>query len=76
MDTSKHDMPNLFLQLGLANKAEDIEAFIQNHKPLANHVSLDQAEFWTESQAVFLRESKSDDSDWCELVDELDISLR
>ncbi len=76
MDTSKHDIQTLFLQLGLPNQPEEIEGFIQVHKLLENGISLDKAQFWTESQAAFLREAISEDSDWCELVDELDTCLR
>jgi hypothetical protein len=37
---------------------------------------LPQADFWSASQASFLREAVADDSDWCEVVDELDRLLR
>lgn len=76
MDTSKHNLETLFLQLGLPNQAAEIDAFIQAHKPLENHITLEKAPFWNVSQAAFIGEAISEDSDWCEIVDELDTSLR
>ena len=34
------------------------------------------ADFWNEAQAAFLSEAVAEDSEWCELVDELDCLLR
>ena len=76
VDTSKHDMNALFQQLGLASQSEAIEQFIESHKPLANHIPLPEASFWNAGQAEFLREVLEEDSDWTELVDELDARLR
>lgn len=76
MDTSAHSMQSLFLQLGLPNRPEDIESFIQAHQRLAIAVPLPQADFWSPSQAAFLREAIEEDSDWCEVVDDLDSRLR
>ncbi|HUL13991.1 MAG TPA: DUF2789 domain-containing protein [Methylococcaceae bacterium] len=76
MDTSAHNMQTLFLQLGLPNRPEDVQSFIQSHKPLAPDIPLPHAEFWSASQAAFLREAIEEDSDWCEIVDELDSQLR
>ncbi|MGR9107900.1 MAG: DUF2789 family protein [Gammaproteobacteria bacterium] len=76
MDTSSHDIQGLFLQLGLANRVEDIDAFIESHRPLAREIPLDQAAFWAPAQVAFLREAIADDSDWCEAVDELNARLR
>jgi hypothetical protein len=76
MDTSSHDIHALFLQLGLANRAEDIDAFVERHQSLEPGVCLDQALFWTSAQVAFLREAIADDSDWCEAVDVLDSLLR
>lgn len=75
MDTVKHNLPNLFLQLGLSADNDDIEAFIENHS-LDDGISLDKAVFWTESQAQFIKESRDDDADWSGMVDELDTLLR
>lgn len=76
MDTSPHNLQTLFLQLGLPHQAEDIQSFIERHKRLAPNVPLPEADFWNPSQAQFLREAFEQDSDWCEVVDELDRALR
>ena len=76
MDTSIHTMQTLFCQLGLASDEEQINAFIEKHRPLPSDITLSEADFWNETQSVFLAEAVEDDSDWCELVDELDCLLR
>jgi len=76
MDTSSHNMHTLFLQLGLPNRAEDIDAFIERHHGLEPDIPLNQALFWNSTQDAFLREAISEDSDWCEVVDMLDSRLR
>jgi hypothetical protein len=42
---------------------------------LANEVPLHEAPFWTPSQAEFLRDAVCEDSDWAEVVDELNAGL-
>ena len=76
MDSSNHNMPTLFLQLGLPNRPEDIQSFMDAHKGLAGDIPLSQADFWNPAQAAFLHEAIEEDSDWCEIVDELDNRLR
>jgi hypothetical protein len=76
MDTSIHTLQMLFRQLGLADDAERIVAFIELHRPLSNDITLSKACFWNEAQAAFLTKAIEDDSDWCELVDRLDCLLR
>jgi len=76
MDTSIHTMQTLFCQLGLAGDKEQINAFIEKHRPLPPNIVLSKADFWNETQAAFLAEAVAEDSDWCELVDELDCLLR
>lgn len=75
MDTQFHSMENLFLQLGLDNRSEAIEQFIDNHR-INQDQPLDQAEFWTPAQAAFIRECLEADSDWAEIVDQLNAMLR
>ncbi len=75
MDTVKHNLENLFLQLGLNADNGDIEAFVKSH-PLEDGISLEEANFWTASQAQFIKESRTHDADWSEMVDELDTLLR
>lgn len=76
MDTSQHSMHNLFEQLGLPSNERDVEQFIRTHRLFSQDIRLDQATFWTSAQADFLREAFDEDSDWCEVVDELNSRLR
>ena len=76
MDTSIHSMQTLFCQLGLAGGENQVNAFIEKHKPLLRNITLAEADFWNEAQAAFLAEAVAEDSDWCEVVDELDCLLR
>jgi len=76
MNTSIPTMQTLFCQLGLAGDEDQINAFIEKHKPLPRLIALSEAGFWNEAQAAFLAEAVAEDSDWCELVDELDCLLR
>lgn len=76
MEESLHSMTNLFTQLGLPSEPADIQAFIESHRPLAAHVALHEAPFWTSSQADFLREQVQEDADWAGIVDRLDGGLR
>ena len=46
------------------------------NKDLETELQLADAFFWTKSQADFLREDILDDSDWAEVVDQLDVLLR
>ncbi|PLX59580.1 DUF2789 domain-containing protein [Sedimenticola selenatireducens] len=76
MDTSTHTLSTLFAQLGLPNSEADTNAFIIEHRNLVGSIPLDKAPFWTTAQSSFLREAIEEDSDWAEIVDQLDNSLR
>ncbi|EXJ12767.1 MULTISPECIES: DUF2789 domain-containing protein [Nitrincola] len=76
MDTSKHTMKALFQQLGLPASDTEIQTFVRNHKLFSASVKLEDATFWTEAQASFLKDALMDDSDWAEIVDELNNLLR
>jgi hypothetical protein len=76
MDLSDHNLRALFEQLGLPGSNAAIDAFIAEHRPLADNVVLADAPFWSASQAQFLREEISEDADWAELVDQLNVRLR
>ena len=75
MDTSSHTMQTLFEQLGLSSDEVAIENFIFNNH-LKDNMPLDHAACWSASQAQFIREALDQDSDWCEIVDQLDALLR
>ncbi len=76
MDSGQHSMAELFAQLGLDNETHAIEHFIQQHRGLNARVTLADADFWNPAQAAFLREGINEDSDWAEVIDELDVRLR
>ncbi|MGY3893469.1 DUF2789 domain-containing protein [Aeromonas enterica] len=75
MEFLTHDLPALFAQLGLANDELSLHRFIHEHR-LDNQTLLPEADFWTQSQASFLRDALWDDSDWSEAIDQLDVLLR
>jgi hypothetical protein len=75
MDTSEHTIESLFSQLGLSTNHEAIDAFIKNNH-LPDDIPLEQAAFWSAGQAQFIHEALELDSDWCEVVDQLDAQLR
>jgi len=74
MESAFHSMENLFLQLGLDNSEQAIDNFIQNNK-LNHDQKIQEAAFWTSAQSAFIQECLSDDSDWAEVVDQLNALL-
>ena len=76
MDTVIHNLESLFEQLGIENSEDGIDRFIKIHKPIPDDVALYEADFWSESQSAFLRQSVEEDADWAEVVDHLDAMLR
>jgi Protein of unknown function (DUF2789) len=75
MDIFSHTLENLFLQLGLSNSPESMEAFIKNNH-LPKEIPLESAACWSAGQAQFIHEAIEQDSDWSEIVDQLDVQLR
>lgn len=75
MEKSLHTMANLFAQLGEANDTAAISRFIEAHRAMPGEVQLHEAEFWTPSQASFLRAAITDDADWAEVADSLNVAL-
>ena len=76
MDTSAHTFSALFEQLGLPSDSRSIEEFIATHAPLEPSTRLAEAPFWTPAQSAFINEALHEDSDWAEIVDQLNASLR
>jgi len=76
MDTSLHQVKDLFLQIGLPSEKNDIDQFIHENKGIPTGIPIWEAEIWTPSQSAFLKESYDEDSDWVEAVDHLDALLR
>jgi hypothetical protein len=75
MNMPSHHTSALFAQLGLPNDAQSIAQFLNTHAT-AQGVNLPDAPFWSSSQASFLQESLSQDSDWSGLVDQLGKALQ
>jgi hypothetical protein len=75
MESPIHSLPSLFKQLGLASDPVGIEQFIATHSPLKHDQRLDEAFFWTPSQAAYLREEILGDADWAEVIDQLNMML-
>ncbi|MGM9512911.1 DUF2789 family protein [Roseateles sp. DB2] len=71
-----HRFSDLFAQLGLPDHPEEIRHFIWQHSPLDPTLRIDEAPFWTPSQARLLREELSANADWAQLVDQLSNALR
>lgn len=76
MESNLHQLPDLFLQLGLPQSDTDIDNFIAAHRPLPRTVQLSDAPFWTKAQRQLLKQAVLDDADWAIVVDELDTRLR
>ena len=60
----------------MPNDPKQVSLFIQTHAPLNASVRLEDAPFWTPSQAALLREELLEDADWAEAVDQLNLALR
>ena len=75
MDLSVHNLTSLFDQLGLKSDQAAVECFIEMYRPIAADVLLADAPFWTSAQASFLRDELIKDSDWVEVVDQLNVKL-
>lgn len=76
MNSSYHRFSELFLQLGLPGDVEGIKHFLDSHRLVEPSVRLEDAPFWTESQATLLRDEILQDADWAEIVDQLNVALR
>ena len=76
MEMTVHRFPELFAQLGLDADLESIRSFIATHATLPGDVRLEDAPFWTPTQALLLREALFVDADWAGVVDRLNLALR
>lgn len=75
MDNSFHRFSDLFAQLGLPAEEADIRRFIAEHRPLPAGTALADASFWTPAQAALLKQELSQDADWAEVIDQLNLAL-
>jgi len=55
MEPPIHNLVSLFKQLGLASTNEAIEDFINRNRSVPGNLVLHEAEFWSTSQAYFLK---------------------
>ena len=76
MDDFEHTMGDLFAQLGLPNSDKEIDDFIHQYRPIPSILPLEKAGFWNNAQSQFIQEALNEDSNWAELVDQLDVRLR
>ena len=76
MENCEHTMGDLFAQLGLPDAVSEIDEFIRRYRPVPDSLSLEKASFWNNGQAQFIQEAIYEDSDWSELVDQLNSRLR
>ena len=74
MDMSANTLETLFAQLGLDNSPEEITQFAETHK-LPHDVYINNAPYWSDGQRHFLQEALRQDSDWAEVVDQLNVLL-
>jgi Protein of unknown function (DUF2789) len=74
MELNKHDLSQLFQQMGYSGEAGDIDTFVASHR-LQEGMGLAQAPFWGPAQATFLTSALTEDSDWSAAVDELSVRL-
>lgn len=68
-------MQDLFTQLGLENSEEAIASFISEHRGMNDSRHIEEAPFWNDSQASFLRSALLEDAEWVELIDQLNAEL-
>lgn len=68
-------MQDLFAQLGLENSEEAIESFISEHRGMNDSRHIEEAPFWSDSQASFLRGALLEDAEWVEIIDQLNAEL-
>lgn len=76
MQASHHTLTDLFDQLGLPNDEASIRQFIEDNQFSQPDQALESLPVWNESQKQFLLESRTEDAEWSEPVDELDAMLR
>ncbi|WP_201601650.1 DUF2789 domain-containing protein [Psychrobacter submarinus] len=69
-----YNMNELFAQLGLDNSDEAIDKFIADNQ-LGKDEKLVEADIWTDSQRMFLKEEWKKDAAWVEVIDDLNVRL-
>jgi hypothetical protein len=75
MELLATNMRSLFAQLGEPNDDASIARFIEQHGNLTGGTCLHEANFWSPTQAAFLREAVQQDAAWATVVDTLNAKL-
>ena len=75
MASRLHDMPSLFVQLGLPNDEASMQQFLASHY-LDDAVKLQNAAFFNARQAAFIQQAYATDNDWLECIEQLNRRLR
>ncbi|MEG3768388.1 DUF2789 family protein [Alteromonas sp. 14N.309.X.WAT.G.H12] len=75
MLTQQPTMEDLFTQLGMNNSPEAIFEFIEKHRGMNSFRHIEEAPFWNDSQATFLRTAILEDAEWVEIIDQLNTQL-
>ncbi|MCW8090266.1 DUF2789 domain-containing protein [Alteromonas sp. ASW11-130] len=75
MYTELPTMQDLFVQLGLDSSEQQINSFIEKHRGLNDSRHIEDAPFWNDSQAEFLRGALLEDAEWAEVIDQLNVQL-
>ncbi len=75
MYTQQPTMRDLFVQLGLDASDQSIEEFIEKHRGLNDSRHIEEAPFWNDSQADFLKRALIEDAEWAEVIDQLNVQL-
>jgi hypothetical protein len=76
MEKNHTALSELFAQLGLPNQQQEIQQFIELNCGLATDTKIENAEYWTPSQADFLKTALAEDGEWAEIIDQLSTRLR
>ena len=76
MSANFHHLAELFEEMGLPPDPYAITAYIRNHSPLHSSIRLEEADFWSPSQAELLHQFILDDAEWVGMVDQLNLALR
>lgn len=76
MRHTTHSLPCLFSKLGIDSSRGNIEKFIDENCGLPADIALAEAACWNESQAEFLKYIITNESEWSEVVQHLDMLLR
>ena len=76
MEISAQKLSALFDRLGLDSNDQAIRTFIDKHRPLPRQTPLHEANIWSQMQAAILEQAIKEDTNWTELVEQLEALLK